>query len=110
MDILYVAIAALALFGAVASIAGFESRDGFDDRDSSPRADRTHREGRTARMLGYLGLVALDVANEKAREAEAQAERWRLSRLVHPRRSPARASGAAPRRLPCGGSATRRTP
>ena len=34
MDILYVAIAALALFGAVASIAGFESRDGFDDHDS----------------------------------------------------------------------------
>ncbi len=29
MDILYVALAALALFGAVASIAGIESRDGF---------------------------------------------------------------------------------
>lgn len=31
MDILYVTIAAIALFGALASIAGFESRDGFDD-------------------------------------------------------------------------------
>ncbi len=34
MDILYVVLAALALFGAVASIAGYESRDGFDDRRS----------------------------------------------------------------------------
>ena len=34
MDILYVAVAALALFGAVASIAGFESRDQFDDHRS----------------------------------------------------------------------------
>ena len=33
MDILYVAMAALALFGAVASIAGVESRDGFDDNE-----------------------------------------------------------------------------
>jgi hypothetical protein len=33
MDLLYVAMAALALFGAVASIAGFESRDGFDDEE-----------------------------------------------------------------------------
>ena len=48
-------------------------------------------------MLGYLGLVALDVANEKAREAEAQAERWRLSRLVALQGGgPPRASGAAP--------------
>ena len=39
-------------------------------------------------MLGYLGLVALDVANQKAREAEAQAERWRLSRLVAPKADP----------------------
>jgi hypothetical protein len=31
MDIFYVAIAAVALLGALASIAGFESRDGFDD-------------------------------------------------------------------------------
>lgn len=31
MDLLYVAVAALALFGAVASIAGFESRDQFND-------------------------------------------------------------------------------
>ena len=34
MDILYVVVAALALFGAVASIAGVESRDGFDEHDS----------------------------------------------------------------------------
>ncbi len=34
MDILYVAMAALALFGAVASIAGVESRDGFDDTET----------------------------------------------------------------------------
>lgn len=33
MDLLYVAVAALALFGAVASIAGFESRDGFDNHE-----------------------------------------------------------------------------
>jgi hypothetical protein len=33
MDILYVAMAALALLGAVASIAGVESRDGFDDNE-----------------------------------------------------------------------------
>ena len=36
-------------------------------------------------MLGYLGVVALDVANQKAREAEAIAERHRLSRLAGPR-------------------------
>ena len=56
-------------------------------------------------MLGYLGLVALDVANEKAREAEAQAERWRLQtargtqggRLA--RRSGARAAAVALRRF-----------
>ena len=62
-------------------------------------------------MLGYLGLVALDVANQKAREAEAQAERWRLSRLVAPKAEP-RPGARAPRRArsPCGGSATRRTP
>jgi hypothetical protein len=29
--ILYMAVAVLALFGAVASIAGVESRDGFDE-------------------------------------------------------------------------------
>jgi hypothetical protein len=39
-------------------------------------------------MWQYLGLVALDIANEKAREAEAQAERWRLSRLVAPTADP----------------------
>jgi len=36
-------------------------------------------------MLGYLGIVALDTANRKAREAEAQAEAWRLSRQVAPK-------------------------
>jgi hypothetical protein len=34
MDLFYLAVAALALFGAVASIAGVESRDGFDNHDS----------------------------------------------------------------------------
>ena len=29
--IVFVAVAALAFFGAIASIAGVESRDGFDD-------------------------------------------------------------------------------
>jgi hypothetical protein len=34
MDILYLAMAALALFGAVATIAGVESRDGFDEHET----------------------------------------------------------------------------
>ena len=37
MDILYMAVAVLALFGVVASIAGVESRDGFDDHRSIGR-------------------------------------------------------------------------
>ncbi len=47
-------------------------------------------------MLGYLGVVALDVANQKAREAEAIAERHRLSRLAAPR---AESRPALPRRV-----------
>ena len=29
-------------------------------------------------MWQWMGLIALDVANEKARESQAAAERWRL--------------------------------
>jgi len=47
-------------------------------------------------MLGYLGVVALDVANEKAREAAAIAEGRRLSRLAAPR---AESRPALPRRV-----------
>ncbi len=39
-------------------------------------------------MFQYLGLVALDIANERAREAEALSERRRLSRLAQPTAEP----------------------
>ncbi len=42
-------------------------------------------------MLQYLGLTALDLANERAREARNQAEGWRLLESdVHVRETPAR--------------------
>ena len=44
-------------------------------------------------MLGCLGLIALDVANEKAREAEAQPSAGGSAGSWHPRRSLARGLG-----------------
>ena len=42
-------------------------------------------------MWQYLGLTALDLANERAREARTQAEGWRLLEPdVHVRETPAR--------------------
>ena len=44
-------------------------------------------------MLQYLGHNALDLANERAREARNQAEGWRLlGSDVHVRETPARPS------------------
>jgi hypothetical protein len=43
-------------------------------------------------MLQYLGLTALDIANDRAREARNQAEGWRLleGSDAHVRETPAR--------------------
>jgi hypothetical protein len=35
-------------------------------------------------MWQYHGLIALDLAHERAREAQAEAERWRLARETEP--------------------------
>ena len=44
-------------------------------------------------MWPYHGLIALDLANERAREAREEAARWRVSHQGHP----AAIRGGAPR-------------
>ena len=75
--IVFVAVAALALFGAVASIAGVESRDGFDEHRPVGLVGRAVLGG-DDRMWQWMGVIALDIANEKARESQAAADRWWL--------------------------------